>query len=169
MHFDSDETRIDEGGSPHHPIISCVLFVREAGGPTLMTDQTLHGGLANEGWMIDAKLNRILAFDARYLHGVIPGIGNGTEESSRRLTFMVGFWRKIESKDQGKGRYGAGQPFPYNDESLSWPKEMNIYETTEKIHPNSSNPCNVVRYVCPIWEQLQSGGSNDYKTFFQGF
>ena len=167
--IDSDETRIDEGKSPQHPIISCVLFVREAGGPTLMTDQTLKGNLATEGWMIDAKLNRVLAFDAKYLHGVVPGIGESSEEGSRRLTFMVGFWRKIEAKDKGRGRYGAGQPYPFEDETLSWPKDMTIDPAYASLQFNSSQPCRNVRHVAPVWEKLQNGDSNDYKTFFQGF
>jgi hypothetical protein len=169
MHFDSDETRIDEGGNPQHPIISCVFFVNEAGGPTLMTDQTLHGQLGTEGWMIDAKLNRILAFDARYLHGVIPGVGVSPQEGSRRQTFMVGFWRKIQAKDKGRGRYGAGQPFPFDNDNLRWPREMEINEAQNNIGCNSSRPSTIVRHVSPVWEPLQGGGCDDYKSFFQGF
>ncbi len=83
---------------------------------------------------------------------------------------MVGFWRKIESKDKGKGRYGAGQPYPFENELLEWTKEMNIPENIERIDANASEQSFSVRHVCPVWEQLQHGGGDgDYKSFFQGF
>jgi hypothetical protein len=42
MHFDSDETNLNNGGKANHPLYSCVLFIdAEVGGPTLITNQTL--------------------------------------------------------------------------------------------------------------------------------
>ena len=97
-----------------------------------MTNQRLSGPLATEGWMVMPKLNRLVMFDASYLHGVIPGRGlnpvlyaNHTTQSAaaaaaagvggdgRRLTFMVGFWRDISATPRGQGKAGPGQPFPY--------------------------------------------------------
>ena len=41
LHFDSDETAIEHGQQPRHPIVSSVLFVSDdaIGGPTLVTNQ----------------------------------------------------------------------------------------------------------------------------------
>ena len=53
-----------------HPIVSCVLYLNsESGGPTVVTDQTLGGHLAKRAWLCFPKTNRLVAFDARYLHG----------------------------------------------------------------------------------------------------
>lgn len=71
LHFDSDETSIEDGGAPHHPLVSCVLFLdADVGGPTLVTDQLLcDDHLANQGWLFYGHENRLVMFDAKYLHG----------------------------------------------------------------------------------------------------
>lgn len=72
LHFDSDETGLMQGGSAVHPIVSCVMYLTDdAGGPTLITDQTLVSGLAEQGWLSSPQTNRLLAFDARFLHGAV--------------------------------------------------------------------------------------------------
>lgn len=79
LHFDSD----DEGcGGARHPLLSVVLFLGGGGlvgGPTLVTDQLLGGPLASRGWLVGPSDNRLVAFDARVLHGVIPGRGVSPE------------------------------------------------------------------------------------------
>lgn len=181
LHFDSDETRIADGGTPQHPICSCILYLEEdgtIGGPTLVTDQTLQGGMATQGWMCFPKMGRLVAFDATMLHGVIPGRGPNPDPSKRRLTFMVGFWRKIEAVDRGEGRIGPGQPFPSPGTALAWPKEL-----APTLHlPDNEDKAVAVQplHLARIWEPIDSfkGGSSlllgsiklpDYKTIFQGF
>ena len=44
------------------------------------------------------KVNRLVVFDAKYLHGVIPGRGTNPDPNKRRLTFMVGFWKDIKAR-----------------------------------------------------------------------
>lgn len=91
LHFDSD----DEGqGGVRHPIITAIVYLSDntspaqhsaadapkggsskavsqewVGGPTLMTDQTLGGPLATQGWLAYPATNRVVFFDGRYLHG----------------------------------------------------------------------------------------------------
>ncbi len=72
LHYDSDETSLENGTKkPRHPVISVVVYVSGSniGGPTLMTDQVLGGSLAEKGWMCFPGDNRILLFNANYLHG----------------------------------------------------------------------------------------------------
>jgi hypothetical protein len=71
LHFDSDETSIEQGNKPVHPLVSCVLFLTaEVGGPTLITDQLLEStDLASQGWLFEGKENRLVMFNAKYLHG----------------------------------------------------------------------------------------------------
>jgi hypothetical protein len=69
--------------------------------------------------------NRILLFDAKYLHGVIPGKGMTPAVGSRRLTFMIGFWKKICARDRGLDCPGPGQPYPdLSQTKYTWPKEL---------------------------------------------
>ncbi len=58
-----------------NPIVSTIVYLSEgSGGPTLMTTQHIADKtLAARGWLAFPKLNRLVAFDAEYLHGVIPG------------------------------------------------------------------------------------------------
>jgi hypothetical protein len=62
-----------------HPIVTAIIYLSPApegqedvaiGGPTIVTDQTLQSEhLASEGFMFLPRQNRMIAFDARYLHG----------------------------------------------------------------------------------------------------
>ena len=95
----------EAGGAPRHPICSVVLYLTgdddpqvPTGGPTLVTNQILGGNLGSEGYLCYPKKGRVCMFDAKYLHGVLPGRGAATERGKRRLTFMVGFWESIGAK-----------------------------------------------------------------------
>jgi hypothetical protein len=95
----------------------------------VVTNQRLAGPLATEGYMVLPKLNRMVMFDAQYLHGVIPGRGLNPlpHQNERRLTFMVGFWKEIAAKDRGLDTAGPGQPFPdVARTKYTWPKEMSL-------------------------------------------
>jgi hypothetical protein len=116
LHYDSDESRIALGGTPNHPVATVVLYLssEKIGGPTMVSDQLLNQTLGTHTWLVHPKENRIVVFNAKYLHGVIPGVGEipSKEVNDRRLTLMIGFWKKLEAKDQGRDHIGAGQPFP---------------------------------------------------------
>jgi hypothetical protein len=116
--------------------VSCVVYLDSdsvsdkdgggiCGGPTLVSNQTLAGGsLADKGWLCYPSPGRVCIFDAKYLHGVLPGRGvpPGVQEQEqeekkskgkgkRRLTFMVGFWETISATYRG-GEAGPAQPVP---------------------------------------------------------
>ena len=189
LHFDSDETRISQGGKPSHPICSCILYLEESGhigGPTLVTDQTLAGNIATQGWLCFPKYGRLLAFDAKYLHGVIPGHGPTPSKGKRRLTFMVGFWRKIEAKDRGIDKPGPGQPFPGVESQYTWHKEMQKTPELEmdKLEQGQKEDGKIeedvqLQHVSSVWEPIDKEGSTSlllqgmklpgYTSMFQGF
>ena len=89
-----------------HPMVSAVLFLsdQDNGAPTLVTDQTLDAeSIATQAWLCHPALNRLLLFDGKLLHGVVPHLKNQTEEprmhTDPRITLMIGFWDKeFESK-----------------------------------------------------------------------
>ena len=122
QHFDSD----DEGrGGIRNPIISTILYITSAdatvnemqtGGPSLVTNQKLTDiRLATKGYLAHPKPQRLVAFDGRYLHGVVPGKGY---RGGRRVTLMMAFWEDIQVRD-GDGP-GSARPFPSNDNLPEW-------------------------------------------------
>jgi len=183
LHFDSDETRLETGklgGKPQHPIASSILFVNESniGGPTLVTNQILDGKIADRGWLAYPKENRLVTFDAKYLHGVIPGHGVGEDPTKRRLTFMVGFWKSISAQPRGDGVPGPGQPFPREGGIFKWPKLMKMEPKWEK-KGNQKNEIGEQKVqptpVSCVWEPIDDKGKVSakdtviYQDFFQGF
>jgi hypothetical protein len=167
LHYDSDETRIMSGRAPAHPIVSTVLCLNDdIGGPTVVTNQRLAGPLATEGYMVLPKTNRMVMFDAQYLHGVIPGRGLNPRphNNQRRLTFMVGFWKEIAAKDRGLDTAGPGQPFPdLGRTKYTWPAEMTIAafehssaSSTGKGSTPTTTPVEPLR-LSAIWEPIESG------------
>ena len=54
-------------------VLSSVLYMTEAGGPTLVLDQTPEGKLADRGWLVQPCPNQLLSFKGNLLHGEIPG------------------------------------------------------------------------------------------------
>lgn len=106
MHFDSD----NEGrGGVRNPIISTIIYVTAgSGGPSLVTNQRLGDDrLATHGWLSHPKEKRLVAFDGRVLHGVVPGKG---VKEGRRVTMMLAFWKDIKIRQGSEP--GAARPFP---------------------------------------------------------
>jgi len=216
FHFDSDETALYGGDQAQHPIASCIIYLSEGvGGPTVVTNQTLAStSLASYGFLMHPQENRLAVFDATFLHGVIPGKGlcpaavqqeladdaggSGGVPSCpprRRLSFMVGFWRKINAKDRGPGCPGPGQPFPETSSNSSssdvlnhtytWPDEVKDMLPSWQERRDWTNQSHVVhpQLVEPIWESVNSddgfeqtnrvldgvGIQAQYSTCFQGF
>lgn len=147
LHFDTDEGALAKTGRVETPIYSCVLFVSDGreeaevedtqayvGGPTVVLSQSTwtsnvwgeDRGDAGEGATTDVgaalvypKTNRLLGFDGRLLHGVVPGrVGEGGQggggEERRRVTFMVGFWEDYNFEPTAKEEEDEGQ---YDDAS----------------------------------------------------
>jgi hypothetical protein len=133
------------------------------GGPTVVTDQLLSGGLGTQGWMVPPQLNRLALFDARYLHGVVPGRGlhPSPHKDLRRLSFMVGFWSDIAARDRGVDTPGPGQPFPDARSSYSWPKEMTLSPSLEEgvlpLEQRKEGGVHV-RHLSAVWEPVPVEG-----------
>ena len=163
MHFDSD----NEGmGGVRNPILSTILFLTgDTGGPSLVTNQKLaHGQLATRGWISPAREKRLVAFDGKVLHGVIPG--KGRPGPGRRVTLMFAFWKKIKAREG----QGAAQVF---DTDADWAKSLRrvVQRSENQFEPREVQP----REIKPIYETLQGEAWNrdmgfpDYEKVFQGF
>ncbi|KAI8898300.1 hypothetical protein BC833DRAFT_590335 [Globomyces pollinis-pini] len=166
MHYDSE----DEGnGTVRHPLLSTVLYVSEnenVGGPTLMTNQKLGQDLANKGWLVFPKQNRLSIFDANYLHGVVPGKLITPDSDSRRITFMVGFWDHITIKDEPT--FGSSRPLPTCTPWL----DSTIPSQPFQLNPNREEVAPIP--IKSVWQNincspLKSHVLPDYEGCFQGF
>ncbi|KAJ3252678.1 hypothetical protein HK103_001336 [Boothiomyces macroporosus] len=155
FHYDSD----NEGkGELRHPLLSSVLYLTEGvGGPTILTNQRLGDDLADRGWLVEPKENRVLFFDSKYLHGVVPGKGTA-DIDKRRISFMVGYWDKIEISNQhttGANRIYRGS-MPGGDIKLGRMKD------------------GTVNGIKSVWQnidgtELESYELPNYDLCFQGF
>jgi methyl-CpG-binding domain protein 4 len=171
LHFDSD----DEGrGGIRNPIISTILYITAGcGGPSLVTNQKLGDEhLASKGWLSYPEDKRLIAFDGRYLHGVIPGKG---VQIGRRVTLMFAFWPDIRTRE-GDGP-GSARPFPL--EGREWATKLVENKKSEDLCKESSSE-NEIREGTPVfidrvYETLsskrwsKSKGLPDYDSVFQGF
>jgi len=173
LHFDSDNE--GRGGMIRNPLISTVLYITAedgCGGPSIVTNQTLKDRkLATRGWMCHPKVGRLVAFDGKVLHGVVPGKGVG---KGRRVTLMFAFWRDIRIRDDGG--YGAARSFPLHDsEGISWAREF--LEPFSTIDITIDDQCVITKpyEFHHIYENLDgekwcsSMGFPTYDEVFQGF
>lgn len=119
FHFDSDNEGCTE--VIRNPICSCIVYLsgNGIGGPSVVTNQRLSSqNLACiSGWMCQSRAGRMMAFEGKVLHGVIPGKAGiqsntiHTTPESRRVSVMFAFWKKIRIRDNEPG-HGAARLFP---------------------------------------------------------
>ena len=164
FHYDSE----NEGKDVlRHPLFSSVLYLDSTvGGPTIITNQTLKSQLANKGWAIFPKNNRLSIFDSSYLHGVVPGKGSTTSVDSRRVTFMVGFWDSI--KVISEPGHGASRLLPR--------KFINGLDKQDMLSIDDSQclPIGYGQILNSVWQdvegkELKTHHLVHYDQCFQGF
>ena len=179
LHFDSD----DEGrGGVRNPIVSTALYLTSgAGGPTLVTEQRVSdGALATHGWTVFPRANRLVMFDGRLLHGVIPGRGVAPAGgAARRITLMIAFWPHIRQRSDA--RPAAARPFPYEAANggggagLKWPTRMEWAAARDGEVAAAAAEDDAPRLlwrVEPVWQALGGEGAAAmpaYERCFQGF
>ena len=172
LHFDSD----DEGrGGVRNPIISTILYTTEgAGGPSLVSNQKLTDSkVATQGWLAHPRSQRLVVFNGRVLHGVVPGKG---VREGRRVTLMMAFWDDIKIRDGDEP--GSARPFPTPaiNVTSSWASQL--------VTPLPGNSNNISYESCvetdpiqldTIYETLDGKpwkrgmGMPSYDEVFQGF
>jgi methyl-CpG-binding domain protein 4 len=185
MHFDSD----DEGrGGVRNPIISTILYITAGrndedttlftGGPSLVTNQKVENDhLATRGWLAHPRPKRLVAFDGKYLHGVIPGKGVSSKDG-RRVTLMFAFWRDIKVR-RGLGP-GSARPFPVKMNNNTIPEwTQGLVDPLDELESDKC-PYKTCKETSPIeldvvYEKLngkpwkKSDGMPTYDKVFQGF
>ena len=198
MHFDSD----DEGQNGiRNPLISTILYIHSPsthtppsfnksssntskktlnGGPSLVTTQKLRDHyLAERGYLSFPNEKRLVAFNGKVLHGVIPGKGipvQTTSNHARRVTLMMAFWKHIDIRHEST--FGSARPFPLDDKKDSlWvnqliePLPSSMDELYYKSTPVQTPP---VEIDC-VYETLDGKpwtrrmGMPEYDQVYQGF
>ena len=175
MHFDSD----DEGrGGVRNPVMSTILYLTAgSGGPSLITTQEFgEDCLAEKGWLCHPREKRLVAFDGRVLHGVVPG--KKFSCGGRRVTLMFAFWKDLRIR-QEKG-LGSSRPLPFDK-----PWAQQLRQAVENCHcknadGDDSNSSYLLSETSPIpvdcvYETLEGKpwskkmGLPSYDQVFQGF
>jgi hypothetical protein len=171
MHFDSD----DEGrGAVRNPIVSTILYITaDGGGPSLVTNQRLDSTyLATKGWLAHPKPKRLIAFDGRVLHGVVPGKGLPQHKGGRRVTLMFAFWKEIQIRDEPTP--GSARPFPTNT-NIKWARALTDSSIPMKASDNHDIEEQQPIELGAVYETLDGqawkpkDGMIDYDQVFQGF
>jgi len=173
LHFDSD----NEGqGQVKHPLVSSIIYLSEegCGGPSLITDQKLGDTqLAQNGWLTHPKRNRLVLFDGKVLHGVIPGRGYVHEKN--RVTLMVALWKDIRFR---KGQQpGAARPLPVvktETKPPAWYASLTLGPKNIKLSKeHKSKAVEPERVECVFstsnGKKIKKGTMPHYDTVFQGF
>jgi hypothetical protein len=191
FHFDSDNEGCTE--VIRNPIVSCVLYLSggnnvltTGSGPTVVTNQRLSSRqLASKAWLVPAtQSNRLIAFDGKLLHGVVPGSGSSRH---RRVSLMLAFWKKIRVRQQ-PGAAACRWPAP-GSLKAEWAEALMMTPTTAaaavaaptKQQNNLSSGGKQVTIeilpvvVSPVYETIPGGqpwssrlGVPDYELMFQG-
>jgi tetratricopeptide (TPR) repeat protein len=173
-----------------HPLVSAVLYLSEQknAAPTLVTDQTLDAGsVATQAWLCHPAENRLLLFDGKLLHGVVPFLSPIEKkkhsalsgEASPRITIMMGFWAKDFNNIPSTGipnKLGPNMAMPSfsskhktkieenEGSSATWPSLLSAVETSEKIVYKVSSKiknCGLVHVPGPVWVPVR--GTNSLK------
>lgn len=174
LHFDSDNEGCTE--IVRNPIVSCVLYLsQDVGGPTVVTTQRLNSqSLASTAWVVPCNQEgRLVMFDGKLLHGVIPGSGS-RPPTQRRVTLMVAFWKSIRARDT-MGQ--AACQWPTNDAS-AWAqqltKTLSLSDNNTQIRPPTPLAVAPIQ-VTTVYESVTDGmawtkkqGFPDYEQIFQG-
>jgi hypothetical protein len=195
LHFDLDEKKLKEKGlnestvNSIHPLLSSVLYLNGSAGnddieviddlfaPTLITDQTLlPNSIASEGWLCYPKPNRLLTFDGKLLHGVIPMPKQVMKETTAkpssniniqqpRLTLMLGWWPEgvsttkfsRNSSNSNSPNLGPNMKFPNSfKNNTKWLKFLQSHSKQNDID-KSILPSETAILHCPgpIWEVVK--------------
>jgi hypothetical protein len=123
-----------------------------------------------KGWMLfppncESKVGRVAVFDGAYLHGVVGGNRFAkSEDSPKRTTLMIAFWRDVKVRPSLSGKPGSCRPI---DPDQNWVKDISKFKgkmegekNVEKVRP---------AYVKPFFQTVDRAETVvDYESVFQG-
>lgn len=141
-----------------HPVVSAVLYLRgKNGAPTLVTDQTLDAdSVASQAWLCHPVENRLLAFDGKLLHGVVPFLPSTSAAGSTdvedpdqyRITIMMGWWAKNFESSNAAGKAPKRKGVPALGPNMAMPSY-----STQPHKAAAMKTCNVSG-DCVTWPKM---------------
>jgi hypothetical protein len=158
--------------------VSTVVYLSDSliGGPTLVTDQFYGGNkLAEKGWLVFPELNRLVMFDGRVLHGVVPGRGFSPDVKGFRITFMVAFWKEMQFRSSQDGKPGSTLAFPELESPRYTWQRMHYPRFESSAIPSKPTLKDVTPFlVSKVWIPLRKESQHkaelpSYDACFQGF
>lgn len=174
FHFDSD----NEGCTTtiRNPICSCVVYLTDGvGGPSVVTNQRLASrNLASAGWLCPPVTGRLVAFDGKVLHGVVPGkagvkVNTAPVDHFRRVSVMFAFWRKIRVRN-ADAEPGTARPLPVEPlwaQQLQKPLGANTHKPPTAAKPITLDHVYESTIDSAPW--TRGIGLPGYEQIFQGF
>ena len=182
LHYDLDELSLHLSGKPSSPLVSCVLYIDVpspssvlSSAPTLLCDRRLDSTAAasNAGWLSYPLTNRLLAFDGRLLHAVVPGVvpppepvvrggggGGGGGGEGRRVTLMIGYWPSgVSTSRYDLSCLGPNMPLPRAAKVPSWLKDL---QPSADYSPVSDPVVGKLVYVPSVWVPVPAGKASDF-------
>ena len=165
MHFDLDESTLRVKRKAKSPLVSIVVYLTghsDYSAPTLVTDQELSSSsVATQGWQCYPKVGRVLMFDGRLLHGVVPylnapGCLASSEvhaDANARTTLMLGLWDQgvmtSTLKRRGRSALTANMRPSYALSGPNYATQMEKCNVTEAM----------LQRVSPIWRSVRGSGA----------
>eukprot|EP00041_Stephanoeca_diplocostata_P030497 m.924316 g.924316 ORF g.924316 m.924316 type:complete len:526 (+) comp23768_c0_seq4:366-1943(+) len=182
LHFDTDEHTFqkDSRVALRHPLWSCVVYLSDAGGPTLVTDKAAGApGLGEMGALVMPQTGRCVLYRGNLLHGVIPHLdttckldtaatqsrhstGKSAPPCGDRVTLIVAWWGKEVDKGRDNvGGIGPMQQLPRDNlEEVAWARDLDAQWESLPAHvfdqhfPIAVDVGAVARRVAPLWERI---------------
>lgn len=139
FHFDKDESLIRLTGRMRHPAYSSVLYLTDAGGPTIVVDQSvssdgrkLRPPKAVLGVLSEPRRNGFLVFPGQLRHAVVAGerLDQHGTKSVKRGSLLMNWWPERPSPP------GCREP-PH--------EALTAWEDTADVHLPHSSQLPVVR------------------------
>jgi len=176
LHWDLDERRLRTTHTAASPVASSVLYLSATGPPTLVVDHAWRCRRPrNRGWLCCPRSNRLLTFDGRLLHGVLPAIASRHgSESVSRVTLMVGWWRPgVElspspaasppSDDDVLFTPAPNIPFDPRRQPFWTPPPGRSVEGSAALHYSDETDANKAFFgpVAPVWRSVDAGDLDD--------
>ena len=148
-----------------HPCVSSVIYLDDggsSGAPTVIIDQDLQGPRSDRAWMCVPKTSRLLLFDGKMLHGVVPHINTSSSSYGTRLTLMIGWWGPQVYTTNATSPLGPNMRMPNctGCDDNTWPSlffPLSNQDINNCVKPNTPelSPDAVIFISKRVWELVK--------------
>jgi hypothetical protein len=116
-----------------------------------MTNQKLKGKLADKGWLVFPKCNRLTAFDGTVLHGVVPG---------RSCPALLAAERSGSRKSSAAKASSSASNTAKGSSSSSRSKSCSSGDTDTSTAAAAAAPRRIT-FMCAFWKDIQARPTAD--------